>query len=131
MKARIAGRIIEVNKPGLETPQSGTARRVTGYRSKLESRYAEFLMKEQLSGEITEWHYEPMVLKLSDTARYRPDFLKVYRNENKSVFIEVKGRWIKNRRDGITRLKWAAQKYWWWEFRLAEWVDGGWKETVL
>lgn len=99
-------------------------------RSKLEARYANDLEGLRIAGQIAEWHYEPCVLKLSETARYRPDFLVVHRESHRMYFVEVKG-WSKNRRDGLTRLKWAAQKYWWWEFRLVEWTDGSWQEQVM
>lgn len=98
------------------------------YRSKLEASYAAHLDLLQKAGEIRRWVYEPMSLKLSDGKRYRPDFLVVLPlgAEAMAEMHEVKGRWMKNRRDGMTHLKWAAQLYGdVFTFRLIEWKGHG------
>ena len=98
------------------------------YRSKLETRYAAHLEMLVKAGEIRRWEYEPMSLKLSQGKRYRPDFLVVLPlgAEAKAELHEVKGRWTKNRRDGMTHLKWAAQRYGdVFTFRLIEWTGAG------
>ena len=98
------------------------------YRSKLESRYAAHLDLLVKAGEIKAWFYEPMVLKLADDSRYRPDFLIVLPGglERKPEIHETKGKWTKSRRDSMVRLKWAAQKYGdVFTFRLIEWNGHG------
>lgn len=69
-----------------------------------------------------------MSLKLAEGKRYRPDFLVVLPlgAEAKAELHEVKGKWTKNRRDGMTHLKWAAQRYGdVFTFRLIEWTGAG------
>lgn len=98
------------------------------YKSKLEASYAAHLDLLQKAGEIRRWAYEPMSLKLSQGKRYRPDFLVVlpFGAEAKSELHEVKGKWTKNKRDGMTHLKWAAQLYGdVFTFRLIEWKGHG------
>lgn len=98
------------------------------YKSKLEAQYAAHLELLLKAGEIRRWAYEPMSLKLADGKRYRPDFLVVLPlgAEAKAEMHEVKGRWTKNRRDGMTHLKWAAQLYGdVFTFRLIEWKGHG------
>ena len=99
------------------------------YRSKLEKKYSEHLDLLVKAGEIKAWFYEPMVLKLADDSRYRPDFLIVLPGglERKPEIHETKGAWTKSRRDSMVRLKWAAQKYGdVFTFRLIEWNGHGW-----
>ena len=98
------------------------------YKSKLEARYAAHLDMLVKTGEIKRWEYEPMSLKLSQGKRYRPDFLVVLPlgAEAKAELHEVKGKWTKNKRDGMTHLKWAAQRYGdVFTFRLIEWTGSG------
>ena len=98
------------------------------YKSKLEKMYAAHLDLLVKAGEIKRWEYEPIVLRLADGARYRPDFLVILPlgMEAKAQLHEVKGKWTKNKRDGMTHLKWAAQKYGdVFTFRLIEWNGHG------
>lgn len=83
------------------------------YKSKWETQYAYELTIQKAAGLITDFRYEPMSFKLSVGKRYRPDFLIQHPGgmERKLEFVEIKGLWIKNRRDGMTHLKWAAQLY--------------------
>jgi hypothetical protein len=64
---------------------------------------------EQRAGLIAGWLYEPFSFALAPGKRYRVDF--VTWGPHGTECIEVKGTWIKNRRDGITRLSWAAQRF--------------------
>ena len=112
---------------------AGHARKVSAvtsspHKSKLEARYAAHLDLLVRAGEIRRWEYEPISLKLADGKRYRPDFLVVLplSMEAKAELHEVKGKWTKNRRDGMTHLKWAAQRYGdVFTFRLIEWNGHG------
>lgn len=104
-------------KSGGRTPQP------TIYRSKWEAAYAQRLELELKAGVIKGWWYEPFSLKLSKDKRYKPDFL-VW-SEAGIEIVEVKG-WSKNRRDGLTRLHWAATQYPCFVFRMV-WRNGkGW-----
>ena len=93
----------------------------TTYRSKLEAAYASELERHKRYGAIRDWRYEPMSFKLSAGKRFRPDFM-VW-TEAGIEFVEVKGRWIKNKRDGMTRLHWAAKDYPMFTWRVV-WREG-------
>ena len=98
------------------------------YKSKLEARYADHLDLLVKSGEIRRWEYEPISFKLASGKRYRPDFLVVLPlgSEAKAELHEIKGKWTKNKRDGMTHLKWAAQRFGdVFTFRLIEWNGHG------
>lgn len=131
MKARIAGQMIEVAENRIRhplprpvpvmLPVSSTA----PYRSKLEAAYATQLNAMQRAGDIKAWWYEPFSFQLSTGKRFRVDFLVQYPDglEKPLECIEVKGAWIKNRRDSITRLHWAAQRFPCFVWRLV-WREG-------
>ena len=115
---------------------SGVSKKIHagGYRSKLEAQYAAHLDILVKAGEIRRWAYEPMSLKLAEGKRYRPDFLVVLPAglEANAEMHEVKGRWTKNRRDGMTHLKWAAQLYGdVFTFRLMEWTGHGFEGSYV
>lgn len=98
------------------------------YRSKLERKYSNHLDMLVKAGEIRRWEYEPISLKLAEGKRYRADFLVVLPGgmERRPELHEVKGKWIKNKRDSMTHLKWAAQRYGdVFTFRLIEWNGHG------
>jgi len=83
------------------------------YRSKWEETYAANLELQVKAGVIRSYRYEPMSFKLAKGKRYRPDFLIEHPIglEKRLEFVEVKGKWGKNRRDGLTHLVWCAQIY--------------------
>ena len=112
--------------------KTGTVRtykpRTSIYKSKLEARYAAHLDMLVKAGEIKRWEYECLSLRLADGRFYRPDFLVVLPGglERKPEIHETKGRFTKNRRAGILKLEWAAQKYGdVFTFRLIEWTGHG------
>ena len=123
------GAVAERRASGTAVKSSArTSHATSGYKSKLEARYAAHLEILVKTGEIRRWEYEPMSLKLAEGKRYRPDFLVVLPlgAEAKAELHEVKGKWTKNRRDGMTHLKWAAQRYGdVFTFRLIEWTGSG------
>ncbi len=70
-----------------------------------ESDYASILEARRRAGEIIEYHYEALTLKLADNTRYTPDFL-VMTALGELELHEVKGGFI--REDGWQKLKIAA-----------------------
>lgn len=91
------------------------------YKSKLELAWATRLEVMRREGEIDGWLYEPFTFRLAEGKRYRVDFLAwgertvtcQYGHEVKVPCIiayECKG-WHKNFRDSLTHLKWAAQRF--------------------
>lgn len=103
------------------------------YRSKWEAAYAQQLDLEVKAGVVKAWRYESMSLKLAEGKRYRPDFLVQYPDglEKPLTFVEVKGQWTKNRRDGLTHLKWAAQLYPMFTWILMWREAGQWESTIV
>ncbi len=91
------------------------------YRSKLELAFALRLEVMKREGEIDGWLYEPFTFKLAEGKRYRVDFISWVWMETDGVdgapvgryvttAYECKG-WHKNYRDSMTHLKWAAQRF--------------------
>ena len=83
------------------------------YKSRLESDYAQHLDLQQKAGLIKGWQYERFSITLGGGKRYRPDFLVWYPAglERSLEFVEVKGKWIRNKRDSLTRLAWAFVRW--------------------
>ena len=79
------------------------------FRSKLEAQFAQQLESDVRAGIIGNFWYEPVSFKLAAGKRYRPDFMVL--TDDGIAFYEIKGNWVKNKRDGLTHLKWAAQLY--------------------
>jgi DNA helicase IV len=60
--------------------------------NKTERKRAEELEAMKRSGEIVEWWYEAVTLKLAHDCRYTPDFL-IQENDGRLRFEETKGFW--------------------------------------
>jgi hypothetical protein len=110
-------------------PSPPPRERKATYRSKLESAYAVYLDGLVLAGDIDGWKYEPMSFKLSSEKRFRVDFMTW--GKRGVEFIETKGGWIKNRRDGVTRLHWAAREYPMFRWHLARRTEGRWEHEEI
>lgn len=66
--------------------------RKDAYASSTEREYAETLKLRKMAGEIYDWAYEPVRLRIGDGAFYRPDFQVI--NLNGVIeYHEVKGFW--------------------------------------
>ncbi len=82
-------------------------RRSPGQMNKLEAKYADFLRARQMAGEIIEWHFEAIKLRLAPKTFYDTDFL-VMNSDYEIEIHEVKG-FVED--DAIVKLKVAAAKY--------------------
>ncbi len=103
--------------------------------NKTESRYAEHLQIKLLAGEILEWRFEPIRLKLAPKTFYTPDFAVVM-PFGRLELHDVKGRlgsgpagWTD---DARVKIKVAAAKFYWFDFVGAAWMTKrqggpGWK----
>ncbi len=91
------------------------------YKSKLELAFALRLEVMRREGEIDGWLYEPFTFKLAEGKRYRVDFISWKFTQVESfdgsraiyqltTAYECKG-WHRNFRDAMTHLKWAAQRF--------------------
>ena len=77
--------------------------------NKTEARYAEYLERLRLGGEILYWEYEPITLRIGGNklTTYTPDFL-VITSASTVHFHEVKGFW---RDDARVKIKVAAAAF--------------------
>ena len=103
----------------------------SAYRSKTEADYAAHLDLMVHAGEVSDWSYEPVTLKLAEGVRYSPDF-EVRLPDGRTEWHEVKGRkknsfW--SRPMGKVKVRLAARLRPWWDFfivwpekRLGTWA---------
>lgn len=88
--------------------------------NKNEAAYAQHLEQLKAAGEIKDYRFEPMTLRLATLTTYRPDFL-VLNSDDTMEFREVKGRtkntfWAEE--DAKVKIKVAAEQYWMFKFSI-------------
>ena len=84
-------------------------RRTPGIPNKTEQNYIDTVLNPgKLAGEIIEWWFESVTLKLADDLRYTPDFMCLMKDFTVE-FRETKGEFI--REDSTIKLKVAAQLF--------------------
>lgn len=93
------------------------------YKSKLERKHAANLGLRKAAGEILDWKYEPIRIRLADNTFYTIDFLLLMADETIEAH-EVKG-WHPNIRDSRTRWKMAAEVLPWFRWRFITQPRGG------
>lgn len=104
----------------------------TKYRSKWEPLYAAKLAMELKLGMILDYRYEPSIWYLEDYVAgrrrkmHKPDFW-ILRLDRSIKIVAVKG-WHKNIRDSLTIIRWAAQRYPWFEWWVTWLKQGIWEE---
>jgi hypothetical protein len=82
-------------------------RKIAGVMNGLERAYGDLLNVRKAAGQVAEWWYEAVTLKLAPDCRYNPDFL-VMLPDGSLEFHETKGF---QREDSIVKLKAAAEKF--------------------
>lgn len=109
----------------------------TGRKSgmnKSEEKYAALLESMKQAGDIIEYVYEGITLKLADNTRYTPDFVVI--SDEYVTLVEVKARWNRGKENEHThweddaRVKWkvAMERYWWFRFAVVYHdKQSGWK----
>lgn len=80
-----------------------------GEMNKLERKRADELEAMKAAGEIVDYWFEAVTLKMAPDTRYTPDFLLVY-PDGRQVIEEVKGRWED---DARVKIKVAASMFPW------------------
>lgn len=93
--------------------------------NKTEIKYAQVLEARKRTGEIIDYAYEAVTLKLADDVRFTPDFL-VW-DERKIELHEVKGTLI--REDARIKLRVAAAWFTCFTFRLCQFRNRSWTIT--
>lgn len=92
--------------------------------NKLERDYAARLALRQSAGEVAEWGFQRLTLKLGHDTRYTPDFDYVDAKTRELVLVEVKG----FMRDDARVKLYAAARAFPFRFVLATKEGGAWKE---
>lgn len=96
--------------------------RVAGQMNKLEASYAAHLQYRKLAGEIIEYRYEPIKLRLAIKTGYTPDFM-VIMPDGAIEFHEVKGFWED---DARVKAKVIAEMYPWFFFKAITYNNKKW-----
>jgi hypothetical protein len=82
--------------------RTGRARHSTGEMNGLEKRYALHLTTLKAVGEILDWRFEPLKLRLAPATYWTPDFL-VQMPDGKTELHETKGSFIED--DAAVKIK--------------------------
>jgi hypothetical protein len=94
-------------------------RHTTGTMNRLEAKYAAHLGLRKTAGEIVDWRFEPMKLRLARATFLDVDFLVVTGAVRSEVELhEVKGHWED---DARVKIKVAAKEFAWWRFVGVQW----------
>lgn len=96
----------------------------------LEKEYSQLLENRRLIGEIINWYFEPVKLRLAGSTFYKPDFMVVLTN-GEIEFHETKGTWRGEKAahwedDARVKIKVAASMYPF-RFMAASKKDNHWK----
>jgi hypothetical protein len=95
--------------------------------NKTEAEYALVLEAQKQAGEILDWGFEVLALKLADGCRYTPDFLVTF--PDRMECHETKGFM---RDDAAVKLKVVAERFWQVRFVLVKKAKPrGWTHTVI
>lgn len=97
-------------------------RHVPGEMNATEKAYAQHLDKLKAVGEVIDWSFESMKLKLGKACFYTPDFVVI--TPDGIEVHEVKGHWED---DARVKIKVAAAKFWWFKFIAIQKDRAGWK----
>ncbi len=97
--------------------------RKPGTMNKTEEAWSRVLDSLKASGDILEWWFEAITLKLAADTRYTPDFVAMLA-DGEILFYEVKGFW---RDDAKVKIKVASAKFPF-RFKAVSKIKGGWQE---
>jgi hypothetical protein len=95
----------------------GRARHEPGRMNGLEKKYAAHLELRRATGEIRDWKFEPLKLKLAPATFYQPDF-GVQLPDGRIELHETKGHWED---DARVKVKVAAALFGWFRFVGVRW----------
>ena len=90
--------------------------------NKLEERYGKYLDGLKMAGEIIDWRYEALKLRLADKTFYTPDFIVLF--TDRIELHETKG-FMQD--DANVKIKVAASQYWYFKFVLVQWKQKKWE----
>ena len=93
-----------------------------GTMNKTEEKFAAELLAQLKAGEILDYGFETVKLRLAQRTHYTPDF-HVVDAAGEFHFYEIKGHWED---DARVKIKVAAEKYWFWHFWAVKRKGGEW-----
>jgi hypothetical protein len=106
-------------------PTAARPRHEAGKMNKLEGKYAAHLELRKTAGEISDWRFEPMKLRLAPSTFFDIDFLVRFdfllEDGREVAFVELhelKGHWED---DARVKMKVAATMFPLWTFRGVQW----------
>ena len=106
-------------------------RHVPGVMNKTEEKFADLLQERKKNGEVIEWLFESVTLKLADGCRFTPDFFVVLADGSIEL-IDVKGTGPVDDKS-IVKIKCAAERFFEFRFVMEKQQTrkngGGWKRT--
>lgn len=97
--------------------------------NKTEGRFADILEARKKRGEIHDWKYELITIKLADGCKYTPDFA-VFESVDggPTLFVETKGSHVWD--DAKVKFKVAREQNKWAAFEMWEYAKGGWRQIL-
>lgn len=93
-------------------------RHTPGVMNATETRYAAGLQQLKETGEIIDWQFEAVTLKLAKDCRYTPDFL-ILHNNGEIEFVDAKGGGPMDEKSRV-KVKCAADKFFCFRFVIAK-----------
>jgi len=121
---------LTVNRPADVPPATpkGRLSKAT-LMNKTEARYALILEARKRLGEIQDYAFGAVTLKLATDTRYTPDFLVWRRGIGAIEFHEVKGGFM--REDALIKLRVAVKQYPMFRFTLCRFTKGAWYVEIV
>ncbi len=121
----VKGRKGKRTAKGAKEQRSAPTRPRQDRMNKTEALYAQELELRRLAGEIIDWKFGAVKLRLADNTHYTPDFLVVF-PDGQLCFDETKGF---ERDDAVVKFKLAAELFPYWRFRMIKREKDAWKVT--
>lgn len=127
-RATVVGQMVVTATPGNQRAQHEPGR-----MNGLEKKYAQHLELRKTTGEIVDWRFEPMKLRLAPATFYSPDFLLLFHELDGRTWCELhetKGHWED---DARVKVKVAATMFPWFKFVGVQWSKDAkdWKFEVF
>lgn len=101
------------------------------FRSKVEERYADYLERLRLAGDILQWEYEPETFVLAYDCRYTPDWLIDFKDKATGRHAEYHATTGWTRDDATVKLKVFAEQVWPYEVYSVKRVRGAWVKKLV
>jgi hypothetical protein len=86
--------------------------------NKTEERFAEQLEIRKVAGELIEWRFEEITLKVAADTRYTADFV-ILHNDLTIELVDAKGGGPMDEKSRV-KIKVAADKFWFFRFSIAK-----------